>query len=230
MVEEVYIALLDLNSALNRRILDWEELLDLDQTGNPVYPNRGQPEYRYSPGAEDFSNKTRIMEEVLSQSEEALKTFFMSLPAADQVTVSRAAKTLFLKNPADWLAGYHNPGQNNDQEEEQDKEEDQEGAKENTVINGEDNGDCQEGLQDTEDHGYIPTPPRSPRNSIESSKSVRIRERNYQSQKQRINNLLTELKADPDKNHSKHLEKQATLLSTMLKDLDLTGIISLADT
>ena len=42
--------------------------------------------------------------------------------------------------------------------------------------------------------------------------------------------LLSELKAETDINHSEHLEKQATLLSNMLKDLDLTGIISLADT
>ena len=88
VVEEVYIALLDLNSALNRRILDWEELLDLDQTGNPVYPNRGQPEYRYSPEAEDFPNKTKIMEEVLAQCKEALMAFFTSLPAVSQVIVS----------------------------------------------------------------------------------------------------------------------------------------------
>ena len=135
-----------------------------------------------------------------------------------------------MKNPADWLAGYRNPGQNNDQEEDQEEEEEQEGAEQNIVLNGEDNGDRQEDLRDAEDHGFIPMPPRSPRNSIESSKSVRIRGRSYQTQKQRINKLLSELEADPDKNHSEHLEKQATLLSTMLKDLDLTGIVSLADT
>ena len=64
---------------------------------------------------------------------------------------------------------------------------------------------------------------------IESSKSVRIQGRGYQTQKERINKLLSELESDPDRNHSEQLEKQATLLSNMLKDLDLTGIISLAD-
>ena len=88
VVEEIYIALLHLNSALNRRILDWEELLDLDQSGNPVYPNRGQPEFCYSPEAEDFPNKTKIMEEVLTQAKEALMVFFKSLPAVSQVIVS----------------------------------------------------------------------------------------------------------------------------------------------
>ena len=73
-------------------------------------------------------------------------------------------------------------------------------------------------------------PPRSPRNSIESSKSVRIRGRSYQTQKERINKLLSELESEPDKNHSEHLEKQATLLLNMLKDLDPAGIISLVET
>ena len=43
VVEDQYIALSNLNSKLNVRILDWEELLDLDQTGNPIYPICGQP-------------------------------------------------------------------------------------------------------------------------------------------------------------------------------------------
>ena len=112
VVEDQYIALSNLNSELNVRILDWEELLDLDQTGNPVYPICGQPEHRYSPEGEDFSNKTRIMEGVMSQCEEVLKAFFMTLPAADQATVSQDARTTLLKNPGGWLAGYRVPGQN----------------------------------------------------------------------------------------------------------------------
>ena len=42
--------------------------------------------------------------------------------------------------------------------------------------------------------------------------------------------MLVNLEADPEKYHSEQLEKQATLLSSMLKDLDIIGIISLADT
>ena len=119
VVEDQYLALSNINSELNLRILDWEELLDLDQNGIPVYPDRGQPEYRYSPEAEDFSNKTRIMEQLMSQCKEVLKTFFKSLPAQDQGTVSLEAKTPFLKNPNVWLTGSHNPDQHNDQEGEQ---------------------------------------------------------------------------------------------------------------
>ena len=106
VVEEVFIALFDLNSALNCRILDWEDLLDLDQSGNPVYPNRDQPEFHYSPEAEDFPNKTKIMEEVLAKALEVLKAFFTSLPAADQAIVSQEAKTGLLKNPVLWLTGF----------------------------------------------------------------------------------------------------------------------------
>ena len=42
--------------------------------------------------------------------------------------------------------------------------------------------------------------------------------------------MLADLKADPEKYHTEQLEKQATLLSSMLKGLDITAIISLADT
>ena len=88
----------------------------------------------------------------------------------------------------------------------------------------------QEDFQELEeDLDFIP-PPRSPRNSIESSKSVRIRGRSYQSQKERINKMIADLEANPEKYHSKKLEKQATLLSSMLKDLNINEIIGLADT
>ena len=44
-----------------------------------------------------------------------------------------------------------------------------------------------------------------------------------------MSNLLSNLEADNQLHHSKHLEKQANLLSTMLKDLDIKNIISIAD-
>ena len=42
--------------------------------------------------------------------------------------------------------------------------------------------------------------------------------------------MISDLKANPEKYHSKKLEKQATLLSSMLKDININEIISLADT
>ena len=190
-MEDTYIALLNLDSALNVRISDWEDLLDLDQTENPAYPGRGQQEHRYSPGAEDFSNKTNTMEGVLSQCQEVLKRFFISLPAADQAIVSLEARTAFLKSPTVWQAGYCNLDQDNDQEDQEDDEE--------TVIGqqgaGQDTPHAEEGVHNEEQETNSN---QSPRNSIESSKSVRIRGRSYQTQKQRINKLLSKLESDPD--------------------------------
>ena len=71
IVEDHYLTLSNVNSELNVKILDWEDLLDLDENGIPIYPDRGQPEYCYSPEAEDFSNKTRTMEGVMSHQRSA---------------------------------------------------------------------------------------------------------------------------------------------------------------
>ena len=61
-MEDLYIALMDLDSRLILRINDWEELLDSDESGNPIYPDRGIPEYRYSTEAENFCRKTKSIE------------------------------------------------------------------------------------------------------------------------------------------------------------------------
>ena len=96
IIEENYRNLQNINSDLNSRILDWEDLLQTDEEGNPIYPDCGQPEFCYSPGAEDFSNKTKAMELVSAQSIEALKVFYLALSAADKATVSQTAQTVFL--------------------------------------------------------------------------------------------------------------------------------------
>ena len=98
-MEDLYIALMDLDSRLSLRINDWEELLDSDESGNPIYPDRGMPKYQYSLEAEDFSRKTKTMEEVLSLFQENLKKFLLSLSVADQHIMSLEAKITFFKNP-----------------------------------------------------------------------------------------------------------------------------------
>ena len=168
------------------------------------------PEYHYSLEAEYFSGKTKIMEEVLSTTQETMIRFLISLPAPEQLILSQEARSAFLKDPEAEKNHYCVL----DQEEEEEQDED------DAIVNRENNNNHQEDFQEEEDHDFVPLPPWSPRNSIESSKSVRIRGRSYQSQKERINKLLTDLEADPDKYHSEQLEKQATLLSTMLKDLE----------
>ena len=109
IVEENYLNLVNVNSALNTRILDWEDLLELDEEGAPIYPDQGQPEYRYSPEAEDFSNKTRTMEIVTTQSIEVLKAFFVALPVAEKAIVSQLAQR-------DWIPENRDPGHDDGQE------------------------------------------------------------------------------------------------------------------
>ena len=43
-LENTFIVTTDLNSRLNLRINDWVDLLDSDEEGNPIYPQRRMPE------------------------------------------------------------------------------------------------------------------------------------------------------------------------------------------
>ena len=181
----------------------------MDDQGVTVYPDRGHPEFRYSPHGEDFRNKTRVMETVSVQAIEALKTFYISLSATNKATVSQLAQTIFLRNPAEWVPQADNLDQDGDQE------------------GGVNNDDQEDGVNDA---GSTHTPNASPRNSIQSSKTVIIRGKNYQSRKARINTLISNIESDPDAIHSENLEKQANVISSMLKELDVPGIIDLAVT
>ena len=98
-LEDAYIATTNLNSRLNSRINDWADLLDTNEDGDPIYPDQGVPGYCYSPEAEDFLRKTRIMEEVLSFSEEVMIRFLISLPAPLQLRLWQEARCIFLKDP-----------------------------------------------------------------------------------------------------------------------------------
>ena len=103
-----------------------------DEEGDPIYPDRGLPEYRYSPEAEDFSRKTKIMEEVLTTTQETMIRFLISLLAPEQLILSQEDRSAFLKDPEAAKAYDHVL----------DQEEEEEQAKENIILNGEDNGDC----------------------------------------------------------------------------------------
>ena len=61
-MEDLYVALIDVDSRLSVWINDCKELLNSDESGNPIYPDRGVPQYGYSLEAEDFSRKTKTME------------------------------------------------------------------------------------------------------------------------------------------------------------------------
>ena len=62
-MEDLFIVLMDLDSRLSLRIIDWEELLESDESENPIYPDREILEYWYSLEVEDFSRKNKTMEE-----------------------------------------------------------------------------------------------------------------------------------------------------------------------
>ena len=105
--------------------------------------------------------------------------------------MSQEARLSFLKNPEALRSHYGNQDQ-----EQEDKERD----REETVNSGENLGLGQEDFQEQEDDpDFVPSPPCSQRNSVESSKSVMIRGRSYQSQKERINKMIAKLEADPER-------------------------------
>ena len=116
------------------------------------------------PRGRRFLKKDKSHSEVLSTTQETMIRFLISLLAPEQLILSQEARSAFLKDPE--AAKTHYPVL--DQEEEEERDED------NTIVNGENNNDRQEDFQEEEDRDFIPLPPRSPRNSIESSKSVRI--------------------------------------------------------
>ena len=91
-LEDTHIATIDLYSRLNSRIKDWADLLETDKDGDTIYPNQGVSGYCYSPDGQEFSRKTRIIEEVLSFSQEVMMTFLMSLPAQEQLELSQEAR------------------------------------------------------------------------------------------------------------------------------------------
>ena len=98
------------------RINDWADLLESDEDRDPSYPDRGLPDYYYSPEAEYFSRMTKVMEEVLSTTLETMIRFLISLPAPEQLILSQEARSAFLKDPE----AVRNPYHVLDQEEEED--------------------------------------------------------------------------------------------------------------
>ena len=101
---------------MNSRIKDWADLLETDEDGDTIYPNQGVSGYRYSPDGQEFSRKTRIVEEVLSFSQEVMMMFLMSLPAREQLILSQEARSSFLKNPEALRCHYGNQDQEQEEE------------------------------------------------------------------------------------------------------------------
>ena len=92
-LENIYIHIRDIHSRFNAKIDDWTELLDENEEGEPIYPERGMSESRYAPDNEDLNRKTTIMEEVLTLTGDALIEFMVSLPAPEQVLLAEEASS-----------------------------------------------------------------------------------------------------------------------------------------
>ena len=123
-VENSYSWVKELHSAFYAKVEDWTELLEEDENGDPIYPERGMPESRYAPDNKDLKRKTTILEEILDHTADALIEFMVSLPAPLQVLLAEEASLPFLKNldvikkhlllnirrdrgPGGWLGPWH---------------------------------------------------------------------------------------------------------------------------
>ena len=171
-LEEEYIRLKEVHSRFPSKVNNWSDLLDTDKEGDPIYPERGMPESRYNPDNEDIARKASLIE-VLKYTKDALAHFIISLPADEQINIVQETMLPLLKNLD--AQSICNAG---DQDDEDDM---------NTVVNGEDNGAGEEIPQEEENNilnqggdNPVPTPPRSPRNSRGSSKSLKIEGKSYQ--------------------------------------------------
>merc|ERR1711942_336975 len=121
-------------------------------------------------------------------------------------------------------------GNAGDQEEEENDEEQEEET--NTVVpphveNPEDTWDAEENIQERDE---VRSNHSSPNISRASSKTTKLKGRSYQARKERINKLLDDVEADSPSNHSEHLEKQASLLSSMLKSREIDKLLVLCET
>lgn len=154
------------------------------------------------------------MEEVLSLCQKTLKKFLLSLSVADQHIVSLEAKITFLKNPKAGEADYHVP---------EDKEEEDV----NTIINNGAGEQIPQGEEVTWDQDHIRSNHFSPPVSMDFSKTTKLNRKSYQAWKKRINDLLDELEENSPSIHSEHLKEQASMLSSMLKSMEIDKIISL---
>ena len=82
-LEDTYITTTNFYSRSNSRIDDWADLLETNEEGDTIYPDNGVSGYCYSPEVQQFPRNTRMVEEVLSFSQEVMIRFLMSLPARE---------------------------------------------------------------------------------------------------------------------------------------------------
>merc|ERR1711989_52547 len=222
-LEEGYTRVKEIHDRFTSKREDWIKLLVTNEDGEPTYPQRGMPESRYNPDNQDLARKTSDLEDILTSARNALANFITSLPAHKQIYIVQEAILPFHKNLEAIKAYCDAQAIDNGQDTE---DTNTNGLGEASRVNHEDQ---EHNILNPGEDNHIPSPRNSPRNSLTSSKSVKIDGKTYQVKKQRINRLLQDIEENASQNHSEHLEKQATLLSTMLNKMDIRHLISFAD-
>ena len=131
-IEEDYIRVKGLHDRFTSRIDDWIELLEVNDDGEPTFPDRGMPGARYNPDNQELAMKDSQLEEIFTSARDALSNFVISLPAHEQPYIVQESILPFLKN-LEAIKAYcdRNPNSNSDDQEEEDDT--------NTIINGDNN-------------------------------------------------------------------------------------------
>ena len=94
------------------------------------------------------------------------------------------------------------------------------------MENPEDTQDLEENIQERD---KVRSNHLSPQISLASSKTTKLKGRSYQARMVRIYNHLDVIEADSPSNHSEHLKEQASLLSSMLKLMEIDKILVLCE-
>ena len=219
-LEEGYARVKEIHDRFTSKREDWIKLLGTNKDGEPTFPQSGMPESRYNPENQDLARRTSAIEDILTSARQALANFIISLPAHKQRYIVQEAILPFHKNLEDIKAYCDAQVIDNGQN------------MEDTDANG--LGEAATGNPEEQDHqgenNNVPSPRNSPRNSSTSSKTVKIEGKTYQVRKQRINRMLQDIEENASQNHSKHLEKQATLLSNLLNKMNIRHLTAYADT
>ncbi len=155
---------------------------------------------------------TSDLEDILTSARNALANFITSLPAHEQIYIVQEAILPFHKNLEAIKAYCAAQAIGNGQDIENDENTEAKGLRGAARENPED----QEHILNPGGDNLVPSLQNSPRNLLTLSKSLKIDGKTYQVRKQRINRLLQDIDENVLQNLSEHLEKQATLLSTML--------------
>ena len=120
-IEEGYIWVKGLHDRFTSRIDDWIELLEVNEDGEPTFPQRGMLGSRYNPDNQELARKDSQLEEIFTSTRDALSNFIVSLPAHEQPYIVQESTLPFLKN-LDAIKAYcdRNPNGNADDQEDED--------------------------------------------------------------------------------------------------------------